>query len=121
MVDNRVINPISSTGFNDSNSMANKMSDEKQGQGGEYFFNQVEEEQEQKKEVFQDRSAQLRASLDGLAISNAASVQFMKTLKEKEEKKKKKTSDNVEEEDYDDIWLEEGDIDDLTVGEGSEK
>ena len=111
MVDNRSINPISSLGFTDSNSMANKMSDEKQGQGGEYFANQTEEEEVQKQEVFQDRSAQLRASLNGLAIANAASVKFMKLLKEKEEEKRKKKTPQSQEDNYDEIWVEEGDID----------
>ena len=91
MVDNRGISPISATGFKSDNASANKMSEEKYGQGGEYFAQEVEEEeQEAQKAVFQDRSAQLRASLNGLAMANAGSIMLMKALKKKEEEKLKK-------------------------------
>lgn len=85
MVDNRSISPVS--GYfkaGDANSMANKMSEEKMGQGGEYFAQDMQEEQEQQENHYQDRSAQLRASLNGLAMANAGSVMLMKTLKERE-------------------------------------
>ncbi len=91
MVDNRGISPVSGY-FNasDGSAMANKMSDEKMGQGGEYFAQEMaEEEIQEHKEVFQDRSAQLRASLNGLAMANAGSIMLMKTLKEKEQSQKK--------------------------------
>lgn len=87
MVDNRGITPISGFNFKsgDASGMANKMSDEKMGQGGEYFAQEIEEEEEfqETKANFQDRSAQLRASLDSLAVANAGSIMVMKTLKEK--------------------------------------
>ncbi len=92
MVDNRGITPVTS-GFNfksgDISGTAAKTSDEKMGQGGEYFLQEQYEEQEQENKNFQDRSAQLRASLDSLALANAGSIRLMKTLKEKEEKDKK--------------------------------
>lgn len=94
MVDNRGISPVSGFNFKsgDGSAMANKMSDEKMGQGGEYFASQMEEDnQEQEhKENFQDRSAQLRASLDSLASANAGSIRLMKMFQAKEEEKKKK-------------------------------
>ena len=91
MVDNRGISPISSTGFKADNASANKMSEEKQGQGGEYFAQEVQEDEQENnnQQVYQDRSAQLRASLNGLAMANAGSIMLMKTLKKREEEKAK--------------------------------
>jgi len=89
MVDNRGISPIANMGFKADNASANKMSEEKQGQGGEYFAQEMqEEEQNQPQQIYQDRSAQLRASLNGLAMANAGSIMLMKALKEKERKAK---------------------------------
>ena len=101
MVDNRGISPLSTIGFKADNASANKMSEEKYGQGGEYFAQEMEEEQEQtSQQNYQDRSAQLRASLNGLAMANAGSIMLMKALKEKEEKKKnsKLSKEKLEEE-----------------------
>ena len=99
MVDNRIISPLSSMGFKNDNASANKMSEEKYGQGGEYFAQEMEEEQEQlPQQTYQDRSAQLRASLNGLAAANAGSIMFLKTIKEKEEQKKKSLASKKEEE-----------------------
>ena len=99
MVDNRIISPLSSAGFKNDNASANKMSEEKYGQGGEYFAQEMEEEQEQfNQQTYQDRSAQLRASLNGLAAANAGSMMFLKAIKEKEEKKKSKSLSKKEEE-----------------------
>jgi len=102
MVDNRGISPLSNIGFKADNASANKMSEEKNGQGGEYFAQEMEEEEQQapKQNEYQDRSAQLRASLDSLASMSAGSIMFMKTLKEhqkhneEEENKKKKRATN---------------------------
>jgi len=98
MVDNKGISPIPSFSFKqgDASGMANKMSEEKYGQGTEYFSTEMEEEQPQKQEFFQDRSAQLRASLDSLAMANAGSIMFVKSLKKKNEALKKinKKEDN---------------------------
>ena len=89
MVDNRGISPIANMGFKADNASANKMSEEKQGQGGEYFAQEMqEEEQNQPQQIYQDRSAQLRASLNGLAMANAGSIMLMKALKENERKAK---------------------------------
>lgn len=105
MVDNRGISPVSTTYFKsgDASGMANKMSEEKYGQGGEYFAQEMEEEEEQslQQNQYQDRSAQLRASLNGLAMANAGSMMIMKALKEKEKlnkDKKLKDSDTRKEE-----------------------
>lgn len=89
MVDNRGVSPISASSFKYDNSSANKMSEEKYGQGGEYFVNEMQEEEQAQQQVYQDRSAQLRASLNGLAMANAGSMMLIKALKEKEEKKLK--------------------------------
>lgn len=90
MVDNRGISPLSATQFKADNASANKMSKEKYGQGGEYFTTEMQEEEETPQQQFQDRSAQLRASLNGLAMANAGSIRLMKALKEKEEEQEKK-------------------------------
>ena len=95
MVDNRIISPIANTGFKQDNASANKMSEEKYGQGGEYFAQEMqEEEQEQQQQSYQDRSAQLRASLNGLAMANAGSIMLMKALKKREEEKLNKAKFN---------------------------
>ena len=106
MVDNRGISPISTPGFKADNASANKMSEEKYGQGGEYFSQEMQEEEPQEtQQTFQDRSAQLRASLNGLAAQNAGSIMFVKALKKKEEeliknKNKKREDVEAEEEEY---------------------
>ena len=107
MVDNRGVSSIT-TYFKagDASGMANKMSDEKYGQGGEYFLSEMEEN-EQKTEEFHDRSAQLRASLNGLAAQNVGSMNFMKKVKEKEKeekKKKNKHSQEFEEELFEELF-----------------
>ena len=99
MVDNRGISPVSSFSFKqgDASGMANKMSDEKMGQGGEYFQQEMQEEEVNFSKIFQDRSAQLRASLDSLAAVNVVSIKFNKVLKNKSSNKKddkKETQEN---------------------------
>lgn len=102
MVDNRGISPIANLGFKADNASANKMSDEKQGQGGEYFAQEMqEEEQTPQQQFYQDRSAQLRASLNGLAMANAGSIMVIKALKEKEEKRKAQVLNKKEEQEED--------------------
>lgn len=104
MVDNRGISPIPSFNFKsgDASGMANKMSDEKMGQGGEYFAQEMQEEELQEEpKQFQDRSAQLRASLDSLAMANAGSIMIMKVLKEKEQEKLKNKNKHKENKDRD--------------------
>ena len=104
MVDNRGVSPIPSFNFKsgDASGMANKMSEEKNGQGGEYFAQEMQDEENANEQNnYQDRSAQLRASLDSLAIANAGSIMVTKMLKERERLKKeaeKKSRKSTEEE-----------------------
>ena len=95
MVDNRGVSPIPSFNFKsgDASGMANRMSDEKNGQGGEYFASEMQEEEENNfaQNNYQDRSAQLRASLDSLAMANAGSMMVQKLIKEKEQKEKEES------------------------------
>lgn len=101
MVDNRGITPVTS-GFNfksgDISGTAAKTSEEKMGQGGEYFAQEVEEETKPDSQFFQDRSAQLRASLDSLAVANAGALRLKKMLEEKDKKDKKIKKEQQEKE-----------------------
>lgn len=94
MVDNRSAGFFGIGGaFNfksgDSSGMANAMSDEKNGQGGEYFAqDEPNEEETVKKSEFVDKSAQLKGSLDSLAMLNAANIAYIKKeIKKKNEEK----------------------------------
>ena len=109
MVDNKGVSPIPSFNFKagDASGMANRMSDEKQGQGGEYFAQEMQEEYEQEKQSYQDRSAQLRASLDSLAMANAGSIMLMKTLKEKEKEKERNNKFKFNKNKKEEIEIEE--------------
>lgn len=83
MVDNRSTGFIGVSGFNfkagDASGMANAMSDDKMGQGGEYFAqDEPQEENQMQKNEFVDRSAQLKSSLDSLALLNAANIAYIK-------------------------------------------
>ena len=99
MVDNRGISPVTSYfKSGDASGMANKMSEEKYGQGGEYFVSEEQESEQENSKYFQDRSAQLRASLNGLAAQNAGSIEFMKKIKDREEEEKKKRKKEIKEE-----------------------
>ena len=108
MVDNKGVSPIT-TYFKagDASGMANKMSEEKYGQGGEYFAQEMEEETERPAQEFHDRSAQLRASLNGLAVQNVGSMEFMKKVKEKEKEEKNKKKKQGEFEDLEEEFEEE--------------
>jgi len=97
MVDNRSAGYYGiGGGFNfksgDISGTAAKTSDDKMGQGTEYFAQQKREEEERKKkEKFVDRSAQLRASLDSLAVISSASIRLKRAkIKEAEDEEKKK-------------------------------
>ena len=74
----------------DISGTAAKTSDEKNGQGGEYFAQgeNPEENENFRQEPYVDRSAVPRASLDSLATLNAASI-GKKKIKEKNNQKKK--------------------------------
>ncbi len=93
MVDNRGVTPVSSFNFKsgDISGTAAKTSEEKMGQGNEYYAqDNPDNEQENNENNYQDRSAQLRASLDSLAMANAGSMMLMKTIKKREQEKNKK-------------------------------
>jgi len=109
MVDNRSTGFMGVSGFNfksgDASGMANAMSDDKMGQGGEYFAQEnAEEESQMQKNEFVDRSAQLKSSLDSLALLNAININYIKReydrkQREKEEKEraqKKMSKKNLE-------------------------
>ena len=114
MVDNRGINPVSSFNFKsgDGSAMANKMSEEKNGQGGEYFAQEMFEEEQEQFSQYQDRSAQLRASLNGLAAQNVGSIKFKKAIEQKEQEKRKEKY-KKENKKYEGEFIEENDKEDL--------
>lgn len=104
MVDNRSAGFFGIGGaFNfksgDASGMANAMSDEKMGQGGEYFAQEESEEKKLNKNEFVDRSAQLKGSLDSLAMLNAANINHVKKEMDKKalekDKQKKKSKKNL--------------------------
>ncbi|MBP3820110.1 hypothetical protein J6G99_00515 [bacterium] len=81
MVDNRSAGFFGIGGsFNfksgDISGTAAKLSDDKMGQGGEYFSqrNQEEEYDEPQQNKYMDQSAVLRATLNSLAMMNVANV-----------------------------------------------
>lgn len=97
MVDNRSAGFFGIGGsFNfksgDASGMANAMTDDKMGQGGEYFAQEENEEEKFNQNEFVDRSAQLRGSLDSLAILNAANINRVKIEIEENKNKKEKSS-----------------------------
>ena len=81
MVDNRSAGFFGIGGaFNfksgDISGTAAKLSDDKMGQGGEYFAQQKKEEENSnpQQNVYMDQSAVLRATLNSLAMMNVANV-----------------------------------------------
>jgi len=58
----------------DISGTAAKTSDDRASQGTEYFMQEGEEQQDGKNQPFVDRSMQLRASLNSLALLNVVSV-----------------------------------------------
>ena len=78
----------------DISGTAAKTSDDKMGQGTEYFaMEQGEQDDGFNQSPYTDRSAQLRATLNSLAMMNVANVlknnKQSKILKDKKNKKKK--------------------------------
>ncbi len=77
MVDNRSAGLIGSIvggiSFRGDDSTASKTADDRASQGSEYFL-QEGEEQNTQKEDFIDRSVELRASLNSLALLNVVSL-----------------------------------------------
>ena len=81
MVDNRAAGYFGIGGaFNfksgDISGTAAKLSDDKMGQGGEYFAQQQQEEEmpQSQPDMYMDQSAVLRATLNSLAMMNVANV-----------------------------------------------
>lgn len=101
MVDNRSAGFFGIGGsFNfksgDISGTAAKTQDDKMGQGGEYFAQQkqAEEEEVSDSQKYTDRSAVLRATLNSLAMMNVANVinSRKKALEEQRERDRKKNS-----------------------------
>ena len=92
MVDNRSAGFFGIGGaFNfksgDISGTAARTQDDKMGQGGEYFAQQKQEEEnaEQDSEKYMDRSAVLRATLNSLAMMNVANVINAKKIEAKKQ------------------------------------
>lgn len=98
MVDSHSLNSIAAptSAFNfksgDISGTAARTSDDKMGQGNEYYAQYREEGQMMMEEPFVDRSAQLRATLNSLAMMNVANIIT------KAKKKKTVLEENHEEE-----------------------
>lgn len=105
MVDNRSAGFFGIGGsFNfksgDISGTAAKMQDDKMGQGNEYFAQQKnsEEEETTDSQKYTDRSAQLRATLNSLAMMNVANVinARKKALEEQKERENNSTKSEKE-------------------------
>lgn len=99
MVDNRSAGFFGIGGsFNfksgDISGTAAKTQDDKMGQGNEYFAQQRREDEEEipENEKYTDRSAQLRATLNSLAMMNVANVINARKKAFEEQKNRQKTS-----------------------------
>ena len=101
MVDNRSAGFFGIGGsFNfksgDISGTAAKTQEDKMGQGGEYFAQQKnsEEEENSDSQKYTDRSAQLRATLNSLAMMNVANVINARKKALEEQKEREKNSQN---------------------------
>ncbi|MBQ3102242.1 hypothetical protein IJC60_04475 [bacterium] len=106
MVDNRSAGVLGIGGsFNfksgDISGTAAKTSDDKQDQGTEYFLYEQNENEQEKKEGYRDRSHELRASLNSLAIMNSANIRLRKAREKALEKEQKKAVNSSEDFDID--------------------
>lgn len=113
MVDNRSAGFFGIGGsFNfksgDISGTAAKTQDDKMGQGGEYFAQQKNEEEEENQghDRYMDRSAVLRATLNSLAMMNVANVINAKKL-EMEKNARKKLEDVKSKSEHKESVLEE--------------
>lgn len=113
MVDNRSAGFFGIGGaFNfksgDISGTAARTQDDKMGQGGEYFAQQKndEEEENQGHDRYMDRSAVLRATLNSLAMMNVANVINAKKL-EMEKNAKKRLEDLKSKSEHKESVLEE--------------
>lgn len=113
MVDNRSAGFFGIGGsFNfksgDISGTAAKTQDDKMGQGTEYgFIGGEEEQQNQNNEPYVDRSAQLRATLNSLAMMNVANV--LNTKRRTEILDEKTSEDEEESEEKDEEFLNDFD------------
>lgn len=114
MVDNRSAGFFGIGGsFNfksgDISGTAAKTQDDKMGQGGEYFAQQKREEDEenQDSQKYTDRSAQLRATLNSLAMMNVANVINSRKKALEEQKEREKNSQKLSKEENAELELEE--------------
>ncbi len=101
MVDNRSAGFFGIGGsFNfksgDISGTAAKTQDDKMGQGGEYFAQQRQSEEDENNDSqrYTDRSAQLRATLNSLAMMNVANVINARKKALEEQKEREKNSSN---------------------------
>lgn len=106
MVDNRSAGILGIGGsFNfksgDISGTAAKTSDDKQDQGTEYFLYEQNENEQEKKEGYRDRSHELRASLNSLAVMNSANIRLRKAREKALEKEQKKAVNSSEDFDID--------------------
>ncbi len=113
MVDNRSAGFFGIGGsFNfksgDISGTAAKTQDDKMGQGGEYFAQQrqTEEDENQDSQKYTDRSAQLRATLNSLAMMNVANVINARKKALEEQKEREKNSSSKDESKHDDAEKE---------------
>lgn len=104
MVDNRSAGFFGIGGsFNfksgDISGTAARTQDDKMGQGGEYFAQQKQEEENEflESERYTDRSAQLRATLNSLAMMNVANVINSRKKAFEEQKRRQQTPDKQRE------------------------
>lgn len=116
MVDNRSAGFFGIGGsFNfksgDISGTAAKTQDDKMGQGGEYFAQQkqVEEEENSDSQKYTDRSAVLRATLNSLAMMNVANVinSRKKALEEQRERDRQKNNSGNSKQEHAEQELEE--------------
>lgn len=86
-----------------------KTQDDKMGQGGEYFAQQKREDDEenQDSQKYTDRSAQLRATLNSLAMMNVANVINSRKKALEEQKKREQNSKKLSREENAELELEE--------------
>ncbi len=106
MVDNRSAGVLGIGGsFNfksgDISGTAAKTSDDKQDQGTEYFLYEQNEDEQEQKEKYRDRSNELRASLNSLAVINSANIRLRKAKEKALEKTQKKAANSSEDFDID--------------------
>lgn len=113
MVDNRSAGFFGIGGsFNfksgDISGTAAKTQDDKMGQGGEYFAQQKREDDEenQDSQKYTDRSAQLRATLNSLAMMNVANVINSRKKALEEQKERERNSQKLSKEENAELELE---------------